>query len=95
MPKKATKHITVHPSPIGTIKDGKIKVLDGETQTTSWRQGTKGMLKDFDGEPTSEQHNLKDLKHRPRHHVHSGSRQTKNPPHAPHDPSSGKQAKIE
>jgi len=82
LPKKATKHIARHPEPIGTVKDGKIKVLDGETQTTSWRSGRKGMLRDFDGEPTSTQHNLKDLKHQPRHHVHSGSRKQT---HTPHD----------
>ena len=83
LPNKATKHITASPAPIGTVKDGKVKVLDGDTQKTSWRSGKKGMLKDFDGEPTSTQHNLKDLKPRPGvHHPRTGARRQK---HVPHD----------
>ena len=64
--------------PIGAVKDDKMKVLDGDTQKVSWRQGRKGFSKDFDGDPTSTQHNKAGLKPAPKHQGHVGRR-----PHKP------------
>ena len=56
-----------------------MKVLDGDTQKISWRQGRTGFLKDFDGEPIANNKNREGLKSRPKHQAHE-SRQ----PHKPH-----------
>ena len=81
LPDKATKHIPKHQEPIGAVKNGKVKVLDGDTQKIGWRQGTTGMSKDYDGEPTSARHNVKDLKPRPKHHSHMGNKKEGHKPH--------------
>lgn len=67
LPDKGTKHIPKPQAPIGSTKDGKLKVIDGRTGRESWRQGTKGFSKDFDGEPTAQTHNRAGLKKRPYH----------------------------
>lgn len=68
LPDKGTKHIPKPQAPIGSTKDGKMKVIDGRTGKESWRQGTRGFLKDFDGDPTAANHNRAGLKNRPQHH---------------------------
>lgn len=67
LPDKGTKHIPKPQAPIGAKKDGKLKVVDGRTGKVSWRQGTKGFMKDFDGDPTSTNHNRAGMKKRPAH----------------------------
>ena len=74
MPDKSTKHIPKPQEPIGTIKNGKIKVLDGDTQTVRWRQGKTGMSRDYDGDPISTNYNSKDMKSKPSHKVHMGGK---------------------
>lgn len=68
LPDKATKHIAKPQESIGARKDGKIKVVDGRTGKEMWRQGTKGMMKDYDGDPIAVNHTAAGLKHRPQHH---------------------------
>lgn len=69
LPDKGTKHIPKPQAPIGAKKNGKMKVIDGRTGKESWRQGTKGFMKDFDGDPTAMNHNRAGLKNRPQHHA--------------------------
>jgi hypothetical protein len=61
------------------VKNGKLKVLDGETQTARWRQGTTGFSKDYDGDPIAVNYNKRDMKRAPRHSVHTGIRNEKKP----------------
>jgi hypothetical protein len=68
LPDKGTKHIPKPQESIGAKKKGKIKVVDGRTGKEMWRQGTKGMLKDYDGDPIAVNHTAAGLKHRPQHH---------------------------
>lgn len=81
MPAKATKHIPKTKEPIGTVKDGKLKVVDGETGKPTWRSGKKGFAQDYDGEPTTKDYNSKDLKHQPSHKPHHGGRRKHHTPH--------------
>lgn len=74
MPKKPFKHIAKPNWPIGSVKNGKIKVKDGATGKTSWRQGTKGFSRDWDGDPISTNYNKKDLKSKPKHSPQMGDR---------------------
>jgi hypothetical protein len=74
LPKKPIKHITKPKWPIGSVKDGKVKVKDGATGKESWRQGTKGFARDWDSDPTSVQYNKKGLKNQPKHHPKMGDR---------------------
>lgn len=67
LPDKATKHIPKPQAPIGSKNKGKIKVIDGRTGKESWRQGTKGMIKDFDGDPIAVNHTAKNAKKKPHH----------------------------
>lgn len=69
LPDKGTKHIPKPQAPIGAVKNGKLKIIDGRTGKESWRQGTTGFLKDFDGDPTAKNHNRAGLKNRPQHHA--------------------------
>lgn len=55
-------------------------MFDGESQTEKWRQGTKGMLRDWDGDPIANQYNLKDMKH---HNTHAVRSPTKRKVHRP------------
>lgn len=79
LPDKPTKKIPRAQMPIGAVKDGKMKVKDGDTQKVAWRQGKGGFSRDFDGDPTSRQHNKAGLKDSPKHQAHVGRR-----PHKPH-----------
>ena len=79
MPDKATKHIPKHRQPVGAVKDGRVKIQDGYTKKISWRQGTKGMSRDWDGDPIATNYNYEGLKNRPQHHAKKGSRRTHKP----------------
>lgn len=72
LPDKASKHISRKQSPVGTVKDGKIKIKDGATGKISYRQGTTGMSRDYDGDPISANFNAQDMKSSPKHHTHDG-----------------------
>ena len=67
LPDKATKHIERHRKPVGTVKEGKIKVKDGDTGRVTWRQGTTGMLRDWDGDPIATAYNRAEAKKTPKH----------------------------
>jgi hypothetical protein len=56
LPDKAFKHIPRPQAPVGTVKQGKIKVFDGDKQKMSWRQIRRGIIRDYDGDPTSVAH---------------------------------------
>lgn len=66
------KHIPKPQHPVGTKKKLKLKVQDGTTGKVSWRSGKKGFLRDYDGDPTSTNHNRSDFK--PSHKIHGGSK---------------------
>lgn len=70
LPKRSTKHVTNPQDPIGWVKHGRVKVKDGDSGKVGWRQVRRGMLSDFDGEPTSTRHNLKDAHDVNHHSVH-------------------------
>lgn len=74
MPDKSTKHVPKRRKKVGAIKDGKLKVKDGDTGKESWRQGKKGFARDWDGEPIAVNYNRSGLKNRPKHTPHSGDR---------------------
>ncbi len=83
LPDRATKHIPKPQASIGAKKDGKIKVVDGRTGKESWRQGTKGMLKDYDGDPIAVNHTAAGLKHRPQHHARMAVKHKTHRPRGP------------
>lgn len=74
MPDKSTKHVPKKQWPVGMVRRGKLKVRDGATQKTSWRQGTTGFARDWDGDPIAVNYNKPGLKDRPRHHPHVKSK---------------------
>lgn len=74
LPDRATKHIPKPQEPIGSKKKGKLKVIDGRTGHVSWRQGTKGFVKDFDGDPTARNHTAANAKQKPQHHPRMGQK---------------------
>jgi hypothetical protein len=74
LPDKSTRHIPKPQAPIGAKKNGKLKIVDGRTGKVSWRQGTKGFLKDFDGDPTATNHNKAGMKQRPTHSPKMGAK---------------------
>jgi hypothetical protein len=67
LPDRATKHIPKPQESIGAKKNGKIKVIDGRTGKESWRQGTKGFVKDYDGDPIAVNHTAGNAKKSPHH----------------------------
>lgn len=90
LPDRATKHIPKAQQPIGASRKGKLKVIDGRTGHESWRQGTKGFVKDYDGDPTAKNHTAGNAKNNPSHHprmnqkhkshrAHMGARPTHQP----------------
>lgn len=81
LPDKGTKHIPKPQAPIGAKKDGKLKVVDGRTGKVSWRQGTKGFMKDFDGDPTAMNHNRAGMKKRPQHSPRMGAKKRGHTPY--------------
>jgi hypothetical protein len=80
LPDKPIKHIPVHQQPVGASRKGKLKVKDGNTGKVSWRSGKRGFLRDYDGDPTSNNYSNKDMAIS--HAVHSGKKRatTHNPP---------------
>ena len=72
MPQKSTKHIASKQLPIGSVKNGKKKVIDGETGKVSWRSVRSGMIKDYDGDPTAEHLDAGKMKSTPKHRPHVG-----------------------
>jgi hypothetical protein len=48
--------------------------MDGETGRESWRQGTTGFNKDWDGDPTAKNYNRSEMKPKPKHSVHQGGK---------------------
>lgn len=74
LPDRSTKHIAKPQASVGAKKDGKIKVVDGRTGKESWRQGSTGMLKDWDGDPIAINHNKAGMKNRPKHHAKMGAK---------------------
>jgi len=68
-----TKHVAKPQSPIGWVKDGKIKVQDGDSGKVGWRGARRGLFRDMDGEPTTARRNSEDAKVPRSHTVHRGS----------------------
>lgn len=79
LPDKPTKHIPRKQAPIGARKDGKVKIIDGETGKVRWRQGRRGFARDWDGDPIAQNYNRADAKKKPRHKPRMGKR----PKHKP------------
>ena len=67
LPDRATKHIPKTQAPLGSKKNGKLKIIDGRTGKVGWRQGTKGFVKDYDGDPIAVNHTAEDAKKNPHH----------------------------
>lgn len=67
LPKGTTRHIPRKRLPIGAVKDGKVKIFDGEKQKASWRGGKKGLLRDLDGTPTSTNRTASQMRRSPSH----------------------------
>lgn len=57
------------------VKQGRLKILDGDTQRVSWRQGKRGFSRDWDGDPIAQNYNKEGLKSRPKHQPHMKSKQ--------------------
>jgi hypothetical protein len=74
LPDNGTKHIAKPQANIGDVHGGKIKVIDGTTGKESWRQGTTGMSKDWDGDPIATNYGRAGMKNRPQHHPKVGSK---------------------
>lgn len=74
MPKKAYRHVGKPHWPVGTVKQGRVKVKDGATGKESWRQGNKGFARDWDGDPIATQYNKKGMKSKPKHSPKMGDR---------------------
>ena len=74
LPDKGTKHIPKAQANIGETRGHKIKFIDGTTGKESWRQGSTGMLKDWDGDPISTNYNRAGMKNRPQHHAKIGAK---------------------
>lgn len=55
--------------------------MDGTTGHESWRQASKGMLRDFDNDPTSKNYNKPQMKKAPYHSVHEGGKRRGAVPH--------------
>lgn len=81
LPDVASPHIRKPQAPIGAVRNDKIKTVDGETGRIVWKQGKKGMARDWDGDPTSKQYNKDGLKKKPRHKVRMGYKRAKHKPH--------------
>ena len=76
LPDKATKHVARKQALVGAVKDGRVKIMDGDTQTVRWRQGLSGMSRDWDGDPESKNYNQAGLKPRSKHSIHEGKKRS-------------------
>jgi hypothetical protein len=81
LPPKSTKHISRKQAPIGAERKGKIKIIDGDTGTISWRQVRTGMSRDDDGDPIAHNRNYSEMKPRPHHKAHIGQKKKGMTPH--------------
>jgi len=81
LPDRATKHIPKPQESIGARKNGKIKVVDGRTGKEMWRQGTKGMVKDYDGDPIAVNHTASQAKKKPQHHARNSVKHKSHKPY--------------
>lgn len=72
MPDDSTKHIAKPQLPVGSVKNGKVRIKDGTTGEVSWRSGRSGMSRDWDGDPIATNYNRADAKERKTHTVHMG-----------------------
>lgn len=79
LPDKATPHIPRKQAPIGARKDGKVKIVDGETGKVKWRQGRKGFLRDWDGDPIAQNYNRADAKDKKMHSPRMGRKKKHTP----------------
>lgn len=89
LPDKSTKHYKKPQAPIGAIRNGKVKVKDGDTGTVSWRSGRSGMSKDWDGDAISTNYNRRDAKEKKTHTVHIGKDKAKKKKRAAGEASGG------
>lgn len=80
LPDKPIKHIPRKQAPVGAQRDGKVKVMDGETGKVRWRKGKGGFARDWDGDPIAVNYNKAGMKKRPKHSPRMGRRQV----HRPH-----------
>lgn len=80
LPDKPVKKTPKKQLPVGAQKNGALKVLDGDTGRVKWRRGSRGFLRDYDGDPISVNYTAKYLKKRPKHSPRMGRR----PMHKPH-----------
>ena len=81
LPDKATRHIPKPQEPIGSQKKGKIKVLDGDTQKVRWRQGKKGFIRDYDGDPIAQNHTARNAEIKNTHSPRMGYKRKTHKPH--------------
>lgn len=65
-----------HQAPVGSSKNGRLKVQDGDSGKISWRSGKKGFVKDLDGDPISRVYANADMK--VSHRVRMGSKSKAN-----------------
>lgn len=79
MPEKSTKHITNPQDPLGWMKDGKVKTQDGDTGKIVWRGVRRGILRDFDGDITSQVHNKENAKITNTHSPRMGAKRKRTP----------------
>lgn len=77
LPDKATRHIEKPQLPVGSVKNGMVRVKDGTTGEVSWRSGRSGMSLDWDGDPIATNYNKRDMKQHKTHTVHMGHRPKK------------------
>ena len=67
---------------MGAVKNGKVKVKDGDTGEESWRSGRSGMARDWDGDAIATNYNKRDMKPSKTHTVHHGRKPKKDIHHA-------------
>lgn len=79
MPKKSTKHIPKPQDPVGWIRHGKIKTIDGDTGKVVHRGVRRGMLRDYDSDVTSERKDARDAKKHKTHTPRSGRPRRRTP----------------
>jgi len=79
LPDKAAKKIPKKQAPVGAQRGNKLKVLDGDTGKVRWRKGTKGFLRDYDGDPVSTNYTARYLKPKPKHSPHMGGKRRHDP----------------
>jgi len=64
------------------VKNGKVKVKDGDTGNESLRSGRSGMARGWDGDAIANNYNKRDMKPSKTHQTHQGRRPKKDIHHA-------------